>query len=259
MADLQRPTMKTLFISDLHLDPSQPELIRLATDFLAQQHDADALYILGDLFNTWLGDDLIETAYQPFIDALRQLNHSDVQVYLMVGNRDFMLGERFAQMIGAELLADPTLIELGSHRIVLMHGDSLCIDDVQYQRYRKVVRNSFLQWCFLHLPLSWRRSISDKIKARSRQQKTIKSPMIMDVNAAEVASVMQHYDVAVLIHGHTHRPAIHSVTDTMSQHYRIVLGDWHDSPSYLCVDDDQFQLVDSRLADAQIDLDLSRL
>ena len=259
MTDQQQPTMKTLFISDLHLNPSQPELIRLATDFLAHHHDADALYILGDLFNTWLGDDLIEAAYEPFINALRQLNQSDVQIYLMVGNRDFMLGERFAEMVGAELLPDPTLVELGRHHILLMHGDSLCIDDVQYQRYRKVVRNSFLQWCFLHLPLGWRQSISDKIKARSREQKTFKSAMIMDVNPTEVASVMQQHGVQVLIHGHTHRPAIHSVADTKSEKYRIVLGDWHNSPSYLCVDDDQFQLVDSRLPDEQTDLDLSSL
>lgn len=204
--------MSILFISDLHLSPAQPEHIQVTVDFLAQQAaNIDQLYILGDLFNTWLGDDIVPEEYQILIDQLIKLQQVGIQSYLMVGNRDFMIGKAFAQRCGMTLLSDPTLITLGQHEVLLAHGDSLCIDDVSYQRYRRWSRNPFLQWCFLKLPASYRQGISDKIKQKSRQQKQHKSAMIMDVNQRAVSQIMAQYHVNYLLHGHTHRPAIHPI------------------------------------------------
>lgn len=237
--------MQTLFISDLHLSPENPALIRLATDFLLQHQHCQSLYILGDIFHTWLGDDLVLPEYQPFINALKQLTTQGTQLYLMVGNRDFMLGKQFAAQVGGELLADPVVHIFANQPVLIMHGDSLCIDDVSYQRYRKVVRNHFLQWCFLRLPLRFRQAISDQIKAKSRQKKQYKTAQIMDVNPAEVARLMDLYRCHTLIHGHTHRPAIHALENNKQ---RIVLGDWQQKPSFLSFDGQQFELVDGRLA-----------
>lgn len=239
--------MNTLFISDLHLDPARPELIELACQFLQQQtQDISALYILGDVFNTWLGDDLVPDEYQPFITELQQLKQRGVNTYLMVGNRDFMVGKAFAEHAGSQLLTDPSLIELNGVRTLVMHGDSLCTDDVSYQRYRRWVRNPLLQWCFLSLPLRFRQRISDKIKQKSRQQKQSKTAMIMDVNQQEVLRVMQQYEVSLLIHGHTHRPAIHQL-DSGNAH-RVVLGDWGDDISFARFDGHQLEIIDHRLA-----------
>jgi UDP-2,3-diacylglucosamine hydrolase len=248
--------MSKLFISDLHLSPDNPELTLLACDFLSTQSDGlEELYILGDIFNTWLGDDLIPEALLPFVAKLQQLSRNGVNIYLMVGNRDFMLGKDFARMTGGRLLNDPTLIEIAGHRILLMHGDSLCIDDVSYQRYRRWVRNPFLQWCFLKLPLSFRQRISDKIKQKSRQQKQHKTPMIMDVNPAEVLQVMHEHQVRLIIHGHTHRPFIHEIElGAGTRAHRVVLGDWQDKVSFLKIEDQQLMLYDHRLQGGQATL-----
>lgn len=237
--------MQTLFISDLHLSPEQPVLIQLATDFVLQHQHYQSVYILGDIFHTWLGDDLVLPEYLPFIDALKQLTAQGTKLYLMVGNRDFMLGQQFAEQVGGELLTDPVVHLFADQRVLIMHGDSLCIDDVSYQRYRKVVRNRFLQWCFLRLPLRFRQAISDKIKSKSQQKKQFKTAQIMDVNATEVTSVMDLYHCNILIHGHTHRPAIHPFEHNK---HRIVLGDWHQAASFLTFDGKQFELVDKRLS-----------
>lgn len=239
--------MTALFISDLHLSPDRPVLTRLVTDFLLQQETPDTLYILGDIFNTWLGDDLVLPEYQPFIDALISLNQQGCRIYLMVGNRDFMLGQDFAASVGAELLADPVVHWFDTTPVLLMHGDSLCTDDVSYQRYRNVVRNSLLQWCFLRLPLRFRQHISDQIKAKSKAKKRGKSTQIMDVNQQAVEQVMAAHQVSIMIHGHTHRPAIHALQVNGQNAHRIVLGDWHDTPSFLVFSDGKFRLVDTRI------------
>lgn len=244
--------MKTLFISDLHLSPDQPELTRLATAFIAQQKDAAALYLLGDIFNTWLGDDLIPDAYQEFIQALQQQQQQGTKLYLMVGNRDFMLGEKFARLIGATLLPDPVVVQIYGRSVLLMHGDSLCTDDVSYQRYRKVVRNRWLQKLFLAMPLAIRQRISDKIKAKSKQQKQFKQARIMDVNPAAVRQVMKAHRIQLLIHGHTHRPAIHTLESLRGEiGHRIVLGDWHQHPSYIEMNAEGIYLNDVRLPAGQ--------
>jgi UDP-2,3-diacylglucosamine hydrolase len=250
--------MKTLFISDLHLSPDQPDLIRLATDFVAQQVNVDAFYIVGDIFNTWLGDDLVPTEFDPFIQALQNLQQQGSKIYLMVGNRDFMLGKDFAQRVGGTLLDDPVMIDVYGHKILLMHGDSLCTDDVSYQRYRKVVRNRWLQKLFLAMPLKVRQGISDKIKAKSKQQKQYKQAQIMDVNPASVRQVMQQYNATLLLHGHTHRPAIHTLQSSQNNsNYRIVLGDWQPDASYIEITPEKIRLVDKRLPEGQAILSLN--
>lgn len=250
--------MKTLFISDLHLSPDQPELIRLATDFVAQQVNVDAFYIVGDIFNTWLGDDLVPTEFDPFIQALQNLQQQGSKIYLMVGNRDFMLGKDFAKRVGGTMLDDPVMIDVYGHKILLMHGDSLCTDDVSYQRYRKVVRNRWLQKLFLAMPLTVRQGISDKIKAKSKQQKQNKQAQIMDVNPAAVRQVMQQYNASLLLHGHTHRPAIHTLQASQNiSNYRIVLGDWQPDASYIEITPEKIRLVDKRLSEGQAILSLN--
>ncbi|NOQ93732.1 MAG: UDP-2,3-diacylglucosamine diphosphatase [Methylophaga sp.] len=240
--------MTTLFISDLHLSPADSARIQLTVNFLkAQCSNIKALYILGDLFNTWLGDDIVPEEFQPLIDQLQHLHQAGIKTYLMVGNRDFMMGKRFAQRAGCELLDDSCIINLYGTKTLLLHGDTLCIDDKAYQRYRRWSRNKLLQWCFLHLSVNYRQGISDKIKQKSREQKERKSAMIMDVNQEEVCRIMKQFDVIQLIHGHTHRPAIHSLIVNNQQAKRIVLGDWENEISYLQCDEQEIQLIDHRI------------
>lgn len=240
--------MTTLFISDLHLSPSDPSRIQLTVDFLKNQTThTSKLYILGDLFNTWLGDDIVPEEFEPLITQLQKLHQSGIQTYLMVGNRDFMMGQDFAQRARCELLADSCIIDLYGTKTLLLHGDTLCIDDVAYQRYRRWSRNTLLQWCFLHLSARYRQGISDKIKQKSREQKQTKSAMIMDVNQQEVEHIMKKYDVTQLIHGHTHRPAIHSFKLDGDHVKRIVLGDWDSQASYLQCDEQDIDLIDHRV------------
>jgi len=174
-----------------------------------------------------------------------------------VGNRDFMLGQSFDKQCGGELLNDPCLVNLYGHQVLLMHGDSLCTDDISYQRYRLWSRNKFLQWWFLRLPRRFRHKISDKIKQKSQQQKQYKTAMIMDVNNHAVDKTIKKYNVKYLIHGHTHRPEIHHLTNDDNDFYRIVLGDWHDQISYLKCDEHSLKLVDHRIKDKQLELKFS--
>ncbi len=166
----------------------------------------------------------------------------------MVGNRDFMVGKKFCKLAGLTLLKEPHLIDLDGTPTLLMHGDSLCIDDVSYQRYRRWVRNPILQAIAKALPRSFRQHLSNKIKQKSRDQKTKKSYDIMDVNQVEVARVMQHHSVSQLIHGHTHRPAIHPLTIAGKPASRIVLGDWDEKiVSFLACQPGQINLIDPRV------------
>lgn len=250
--------MTSLFISDLHLRPEQPEQIQQAVNFLNQHtQGVEKLYILGDLFNTWLGDDIVADEFQPLINALSNLKQSGVKTYLMVGNRDFMLGSEFTERCGCTVLNDPTVITLDGVKLLLMHGDSLCTDDKSYQRYRRWTQNRFLQWCFLSLPASRRQAISDKIKQKSREQKQHKSAMIMDVNQQAVETSMRQFKVHYLLHGHTHRPAIHQLAN--GSKHRIVLGDWDQNVSYLKYSDGKITLFDPRLPNAQENLALTKV
>jgi len=224
----------TLFISDLHLDPGDPAVVRHFHAFLeTDARRADALYILGDLFEAWLGDDDPEPLARGVVAALRAVTDAGVPCFVMHGNRDFLIGDRFCHEAGATLLEDGTLAERHGRRVLLMHGDTLCTDDVSYQRLRRIVRNPIVRWVFGRLSLSQRRALAKRLRAGSRKHIGMTSPEIMDVNAAAVAEEFRSSGVDTLIHGHTHRPAVHELVVDGMPVRRIVLGDWYTQGSVL--------------------------
>jgi UDP-2,3-diacylglucosamine hydrolase len=226
--------MSTLFISDLHLDESRPEIVDLFERFLAgEARGADALYILGDLFESWIGDDDDSPLAQRVAHALHALNDSGVPIYFMRGNRDFVLGKDFARKAGMIILDDPTIIELHGEPVLLMHGDTLCTDDVDYQRFRRIMHNRWFQRLALALPLSIRRRIAGRLRGQSQKHVARKAESIMDVNQSAVEAAMREHGVRLLIHGHTHRPATHRFDVDGQTAERIVLGDWYDQSSIL--------------------------
>ncbi len=226
--------MTTLFISDLHLDGSRPDITAQFLDFLA--HDArhaEALYILGDLFELWIGDDDPDPEKRRIVAALASLTASGVRCAVMRGNRDFLLGKRFSADTGCQLIEDGTIVDLYGQPVLLMHGDTLCTDDHAYQRLRRIVRNPFVQWVLRHLSLKRRNALAAQIREGSKAHITRTAPMIMDVNADTVIAEFNRYRVDTLVHGHTHRPAIHQVQAAGRVVTRIVLGDWYTQGSVL--------------------------
>jgi UDP-2,3-diacylglucosamine hydrolase len=224
----------TLFVSDLHLDPADPAIARQFLDFLgAEARRADALYLLGDLFEAWLGDDDPDPGVRAVIAGLRALTDSGVPCFLMHGNRDFLIGERFCRETGARLLADGTVVDLYGAPVLLMHGDALCTDDADYQRLRRILRHPAVLWTLRRLPLAQRRRLAARLRAGSRAHVGATPPEIMDVNAAAVARALRTAGVATLVHGHTHRPAVHEFELDGARARRIVLGDWFEAGSVL--------------------------
>lgn len=225
---------QTLFISDLHLDPARPHITQLFLRFLrTEATHANALYILGDLFEVWLGDDDLSEHNLLVIHALRALSDSGVRVFLMHGNRDFLMGERFCSMSGALLLQDPAKIELYDTPTLLMHGDLLCTDDHKYMDFRSRVRTQEWQDDFLSKPLQERDHIVRNLRQESKDEMATKEQYIMDVNQDAVMATMRDHQVLRLIHGHTHRPDTHALLLDQHPATRIVLGDWHDTGSVL--------------------------
>lgn len=211
------------FIADLHLSETYPELTALFNDFMQNKaQEAQAVYILGDLFDFWIGDDEQSALIRQVKDLIKSVSEQGVQCYFQHGNRDFLIGERFSKETGAQLLPDYQLITLYDKKILLCHGDTLCIDDEAYQQFRRRVHQKWLQRLFLCLPLKVRVKIAEKIRAKSNQDKQAKSQEIMDVNQAFTTEKIQECGVNLLIHGHTHREAIHQ----QEGFTRIVLGDW---------------------------------
>ncbi|MEJ2140767.1 MAG: UDP-2,3-diacylglucosamine diphosphatase [Gammaproteobacteria bacterium] len=228
------------FISDLHLSAEQPALTTLFTHYLQHQAtEADALFVLGDMFEVWLGDDMILPEYQPAIDAINELTARGIPVYVMYGNRDFLMREQFEQLTGAQLINDPTVIDLYGIATLIMHGDTLCIDDIEYQEFRKIVRNPEWQNEFLSKTTSERLAIAREYREKSKAATKNKNDDIMDVNQQEVEQVMRKYQVTRLIHGHTHRPGTHHFRLDNNDVCRIVLADWNKSGSYLVCDEQQ--------------------
>jgi UDP-2,3-diacylglucosamine hydrolase len=224
----------TRFISDLHLDPERPALTGLFLGFLDEQAaNADALYILGDLFEAWIGDDDDAPLGSAVSGAIRQCAAGGTPVYLMRGNRDFLLGETFARQSGCILLDDPAVIDLYGTRTLLMHGDSLCTDDDAYMQFRAQVRNPEWQAALLERPLEERRVLANEMRAASRQENSGKAEVIMDVNGLAVTEAMKGNSALRLIHGHTHRPAIHNLQVAGRPAQRMVLGDWYEQGSVL--------------------------
>lgn len=215
----------TLFISDLHLQEETPEITAIFLKFMeTQATQAEALYILGDLFEAWVGDDQSPFNLQ-IIQALKKLVGRGMPVYFVPGNRDFLIGERFAAKSGVTLLQDPTVIALYGRQILVSHGDSLCTLDLKHQAYRKKVYQPWVKKLFLLLPLWIRRKVAQSLRNKSRQYHLSLPTHIMDVTPEAVQSLLQQYQTPLLIHGHTHRPAIHPE--------RIVLGAWHETGNAL--------------------------
>lgn len=235
--------VKTLFISDLHLDAASPAITRQFQVFLDEEaRGCDALYILGDLFEAWLGDDDPDPVARSVIEALRRLVDAGVPCYVMHGNRDFLIGERFCRESGARLLDDATVVELYGERVLLMHGDALCTDDLSYQRLRRIVRNPVVRWALRHMSLEQRRSLARRMRAGSREHVGATAREIMDVNAETVSDALRSRGVRTLIHGHTHRPAVHEFDLDGVPVRRIVLGDWYSQGSVLEWRPDGFEL-----------------
>lgn len=225
--------MTTLFISDLHLDPSRPAVVQAFLQFLQSQAiNVDALYILGDFFEVWVGDDDDSELAQSVVSALKHVTATGTTVFLMHGNRDFLIGADFLSQTGCHMLEDPTVINLYGQKILLMHGDTLCTDDLAYMKFRAECRSKAWQSALLSRPLAERRMLAKQMRADSKHANSNKAADIMDVNQQEVRRVMQNNHVKLMIHGHTHRPAIHPVKlapacNQDDSAVRIVLGDWH--------------------------------
>lgn len=239
--------MTTLFISDLHLDGTRPDVSAQFLEFLEREAKrAQALYILGDLFEAWIGDDDPDPDKRRVIAGLRAVTDAGVKTFLIHGNRDFLIGRRFCRETGIELLADGTVIDLYGRRVLLMHGDLLCIDDHAYQRLRRIVRNPLVQFVMRRLTLRQRQRLAERMREGSKEHiasMDIAAPQIMDVNNDEVRRTFARYGVDCIIHGHTHRPAVHELQIDGHKAVRIVLGDWYEQGSVLRWNRDGFELA----------------
>ena len=237
--------MTKLFIADLHLSEARPDLTNAFIHFLATKAmQADELYILGDLFEFWIGDDEQSPLQQQITLALKTLSEQGCRLFYSHGNRDFMIGKRFARECGMKLLPPIFSCEMAGERTLLLHGDQLCTDDEAYQRFRRITSWPWLQWVFLHLPLSRRVKIAQQIRQGSHKGKQQKSRSIMDVTPSSVNDCFEQHQATLMIHGHTHRPMIHELSLNNGQKVRrIVLGDWNTDLWYLQIDDRDINLI----------------
>jgi UDP-2,3-diacylglucosamine hydrolase len=239
---------RRLFVSDVHLDSAAPQAQRQFLEFL-RTHVASpgarvrALYILGDLFELWVGDDDVRDEHAAVLAALSELTGSGIACFLLHGNRDFLIGEDFCRQTGCQLLPDPVITELDGERVLLTHGDALCTDDHSYQELRSIVRAPHWQRRFLGLPLSDRRLLADEARTGSRAHTARTIPQIMDVNAAAVTAAFTATRVRRIIHGHTHRPAVHEARVDGQPVERIVLGAWYEQGSYLACEAGRYELL----------------
>lgn len=239
--------MAVYFISDLHLCAERPETIALFSKFLDNTGNARQLYILGDLFEAWIGDDYHDPALTPVLEKLQHYSES-TKTFFIHGNRDFLVGQNFAERFHCTLLEEAELIDISGQPALIMHGDTLCSDDVDYQQFRKKVRAKSWQQSVLAMPVEERLQLARRYRMDSDSGKAMKSADIMDVNQDTVHSVMRTYSVHCLIHGHTHRPAIHQFDLDGKPAIRYVLGDWSDKAKILKVESGQQpELIDISL------------
>ncbi|WP_282146351.1 UDP-2,3-diacylglucosamine diphosphatase [Alteromonas stellipolaris] len=225
----------TYFIADLHLSADRPDITGCLIQFLENEaKEADALYVLGDLFEVWIGDDDVTPFNTAVAEAFKTLSQH-VPIYFMHGNRDFAIREGWTNKAGMTLINEPTVIDLYGTPTLITHGDELCTNDVAYQKFRKKSRGWWWPRLMLALPLWYRRRVARNGRAESKENQKHLKPDIMDVTPTEVVKVMERHKVQRLIHGHTHRPNIHSLTTNGKPATRIVLGDWYDQGSTLCV------------------------
>ncbi|MNF33370.1 UDP-2,3-diacylglucosamine hydrolase [compost metagenome] len=236
--------MSVLFISDLHLEAERPDIVRAFLHFLdTRAAGAEALYILGDFFEVWVGDDGMDELQRSIAAALRRLSDSGTRIYLMHGNRDFLIGKGFCRAAGCTLLREGSVVELYGEPVLLLHGDSLCTRDESYQRLRKRLRNPFSLWLLRNLPLATRHKLARKLRDASRMRTREKAAEIIDVTPEVVPQIMAERDVRTLIHGHTHRPAVHKLLVDGQHGQRIVLGDWDQQGWALEVDAQGYHLA----------------
>ena len=236
--------MTAWFASDLHLDPSTPEIAARFLRFLSGPvRGAHSLFLLGDLFEAWIGDDDPEPAHREAIAAIAAVAAAGTLVYVMRGNRDFMLGERFCHEAGAILLDDPAIIEMHGETALVSHGDGFCVDDRAYQRLRALVRDPSLRAAFGRLPIDVRRKLATEARAGSREHLANAAGYITDVNASAVESVFRGAGSRLMIHGHTHRPGVHRYDLDGTARSRVVLGAWHDEAHVVRWDSGGWQLL----------------
>jgi UDP-2,3-diacylglucosamine hydrolase len=235
--------MTRLFISDLHLDAAAPEAVAQFLDFLrTQAADAQALYILGDLFEAWVGDDDPDPTKARVCEGLRALTANGVGCFVLHGNRDFLIGRDFCRRTGSRLLADPVVADLDGERVLLTHGDALCTDDHSYQELRSTVRTPEWQRRFLALPLADRELIANQARAGSKEHTSRVIPNIMDVNQDAVSTAYRATRVRRIIHGHTHRPGVHDTAIEGEPAQRLVLGAWYEQGSYIRYENGHYEL-----------------
>ncbi|MDX1901200.1 MAG: UDP-2,3-diacylglucosamine diphosphatase [Gammaproteobacteria bacterium] len=239
--------MATAFISDLHLSSNHPEMIALFLNFLeTYTTQLETLYILGDFFDVWIGDDATTDADDTVIQALKRATDKGLKIYFMHGNRDFLVGKNFFKMTGCIFLKDPCVIELYGKRILLMHGDTLCTQDIAYLKFRKKTRNWFVKKLFLLKSRNARNKIATGYRKASQMHTQTKAENIMDVTPEEVLRVMEKHHVQTLIHGHTHRPGIHAFLLNQQPATRIVLPAWHEQDgAFFCKPDGSQTFVTS--------------
>jgi len=236
------------FISDLHLDESTTHITSLFRSFvekLKKNNEQTELYILGDLFESWIGDDYKNELHDKVKITLKSLSESGIKVFFLYGNRDFLIGEKFLSETDVQLLIDPFLLKGNGKTILLTHGDQMCVDDVEYQTFRSIVRNPDWQKDFLNYPISKRLKIAGETKDASKESKQEKSMDIMDVNEEEVIRVFKKYKVNTMIHGHTHRPMKHELKIDGRECSRYVLGDWNKTTAMVLQwNSDSLELID---------------
>lgn len=235
--------MARLFVSDVHLDAGAPDAVEQFLHFLGSHAaDAEALYILGDLFETWVGDDDPDPTKARVCEALRTLTSKGVGCFVLHGNRDFLIGRDFCRQTGSRLLADPVVADLDGERVLLTHGDALCTDDHSYQELRSTVRTPEWQRRFLALPLADRELLANQARAGSKQHISRVIPTIMDVNEDAVSTAYRATRVRRIIHGHTHRPGIHDTQIEGEPAQRMVLGAWYEQGSYIRYEQGRYEL-----------------
>jgi UDP-2,3-diacylglucosamine hydrolase len=234
----------TLFIADLHLQTEEPAITAGFLRFLrGEAQSADALYILGDLFEAWIGDDDPNPLHREMAAAIKALVDSGVPCFFIHGNRDFLIGKRYARECGMTLLPEEQVLDLYGRKVLIMHGDTLCTDDTGYLAFRAKVHTPWIQTLFLALPLFIRNRIAAKMRAGSKAANSSKSMTIMDVNPQAVVKVMEKHQVQWLIHGHTHRPHVHTLTVNGEPGHRVVLGAWHTEGSMVKVTAEGVELI----------------
>jgi UDP-2,3-diacylglucosamine hydrolase len=235
MISITHNSKPVVFVADVHLSPSRPDITQAFHDFLDNLEAIDALYIMGDLFEVWLGRDLVGSL-SPTLDKL-QATSQRFPIYFCCGNRDFLLNEQEAQKLGFHWLPDHQVIDLFGQPTLVLHGDTLCTDDVRYQKYRRLIHIKWLQKLFLRTPHAFRHWVHKKIAHQSQADKKVKAEAIMDVNAQAVQALCEQHQVQGLIHGHTHRPNLHQTPFP-----RFVVGDWYQQSSVLTIDRQGHQL-----------------